>query len=165
VAKRAKVSRLKSWQEVDEALRRIGEIDRAVHAAELDLNKKIDALKKDSAEKVRAQQEEKALLEGDLEVFAECNREDFAGKQTRELTFGEVGWRRSRSLTIHNMANTVSALETIHGKKAELYLLRTVKANKEALEQLDPESLKPLGVSVREKEEFRYQVHAEELVQ
>lgn len=156
--------RLSSWEEVDQGLRRIGEIDRAVSKAEAAMNRRIDQLKAEYAEQVKPLQDEKAGLEKDVKDFAESRRGEFSAVRSKELHFGRVGFRHSVKLVIHNVENTVAAIYRIFGQaRAEDYLNIKTAPDREALKALPDSDLAPLGVTRKQADEFGYEVKAESL--
>ena len=83
---RIKEEGLQSWDEVDQHLRRLGEIDNKICRLETDYNDKVTDLKAKVDEKVKPLVLEKEQLERQIKDYAETNRFDLNGK-TKVMTF------------------------------------------------------------------------------
>src|SRR2546430_2356396 len=98
--KRVEGAALQNYQDADQVLRKIGELDRKIGAIEASTNEAIDHAKyivKQAGEPLQAI---KTKLERQLKELCETNRADFAQVRTRELTFGSIGLRKSWKVMI-----------------------------------------------------------------
>jgi phage host-nuclease inhibitor protein Gam len=154
---------LKGWRDADEALRRIGEIDRCVTKSELAMNKAIEAARERHGGEVSDLLEEKKGLERDLKAFAESSRNDFEGRQSKELVHGVVSFRRSRRLTVHSEANTIEAVKRLFPTFAAQVIVVRESLNKESLEKWGDGDLAAVGVTAKERETFGYETRHETL--
>lgn len=161
--KAPRLSKLKGWDEAEQSLHRIAQIEREVRKKEDSMNAKIDSMKKGYAEEVEEIIAEKDALENDLELFCRERRSDFGESKTRLLTFGKVFFRSASALVIHNAGNTVAAIKRIMGKKACDFLHLKEMPNKEALEKLKDEDLAPLGCKRKSGENWGYEIAWEKL--
>ncbi|MCC6546194.1 host-nuclease inhibitor Gam family protein [Candidatus Sumerlaeota bacterium] len=158
-----RASSIKSWDEADASMKRIAEIERAIHGKESSMNAKMDAMKQGYADEVKPLQEEKESKEKDLEAFCREHRSEFGNARSKQLIFGKLSFRDSVSLTIHNAGNPVAAIKKMLGEKASMYLTTKESPNKEALERLPDTELAPLGCKRSRKETFGYEINWESL--
>ncbi len=163
---RAKPSRdpvLQSWQQVDNSMRRIGEITATLDKANADLNKRIQTIR-ESVERTYADlAREKLRLEKDIEEFTCSRRDEFKEKKSKPLTFGIVSFRIVRKLLVKSNAFTVEAIKRILGLNALKYLHVQEKPNKETLAELEDQELRNLGVIRKITDDFGYKLNWQNL--
>lgn len=159
----AAVSGLKDWNEVDAALRRLGQIRREVATEEGKLNKRVENLRAEYSEKVKPLGEEAKRLEKDIKMFCESRPEDFQSARSKVLTFGTVGFRLVRKIVVHNTANTIAAIRRLFPSKEEVFLNTKTTLDKEALEDLEDSELATIGCTRKESDSFSYEVKEEKL--
>ena len=90
---------LKSWDDVDMALRLKGECELGLDTIEADMNMRINDIKQESEKLAKPLKEKIKLLEGQIKEYAEENKTDIEGR-TKNLTFGKVGFRLSSSVAV-----------------------------------------------------------------
>ncbi|MBI1291831.1 hypothetical protein GC173_11395 [bacterium] len=150
------------WNEADEALRRIGEIDRAEKASELAMNRQIETAREVHREKTAAMVAERKVLEKDLKQFAESRRADLEGKQSKELHHGTVSFRRASKLIVHNEANSITAVKRVFPEQVAAVVAVKESLRKEVIEKWASSDLAAIGVTTDEKETFGYETKYEE---
>lgn len=139
MAKRKETS-IKGWDEVDSALRRMGEIDIALAKIEGDMTLRVNQIKAEADAKAEGLK----ALEEDITLFAEERKEEFAKNRTRELTFGIVAFRVTRKIVIKSKAACLAAL---HALGLDSYIRKVEEPDKEAMEGLDDATLVKVGAS------------------
>lgn len=156
--KRIEGTALKCYEDADQVLRKIGELDRKLAGIEIAANARIDAAKASAKEQGEPLLAIKNDLERQLKEFCESNRADFATTRTRMLTFGSIGFRRSVAVHMANAADTLQALKALALTKC----VRVVEEiDKEQLRLLPTETLVQIGATLRNKDTFGYEVKAE----
>ena len=85
---------IKSWQEVDGALRQIGECQNLIDESEIEMNRRITNIKTETELMTRPMRDKVRSLERDIKAFVDDHRPELGGK-TRQLTFGRTGYRLS----------------------------------------------------------------------
>jgi phage host-nuclease inhibitor protein Gam len=95
-----KAPALKSWQEVDEALREIGESEIKLEEIDGEVTRQCNEIKDKYAPQSQSINARIRERTGQIEDFVEAHRDDFGEKKTRLLNFGETGWRQSTSIVI-----------------------------------------------------------------
>jgi phage host-nuclease inhibitor protein Gam len=153
--KRFEGTQLKSWEEVDDTLRRIGEIERDLMLIEGDTNHAIDELKAKAKTDSKPLQDQKAGLELAIKEFCEANRGEFLKVKTKQLVFGSVGFRLSTKVLIRKVGDTLQALKDLNLTAC----IRTKEEiDKEALKNLDGNTLATIGASLRTEDAFGYEI-------
>jgi phage host-nuclease inhibitor protein Gam len=141
-----------NWNEADDHLKRIGDLQVEIVQAELDANLDIYGVKaklKESTETLTA--DIKRHIES-LEAFAANHIEDFGSAKSRKLQYGMLGWRASKA--IKTCKDVVERIKSVFGKKAETYLRVKTEADKEALAKLTDEQLVAVGCRRESKDVF-----------
>lgn len=157
--KRIKDNPLSSWQEVDEAVRSLGEIQREIMAAENACNEKIIAAKTKAAEKVEPLKEKAQRLELLIKDYAETHRDEIKGK-SRAMTFGTLGFRQSTSLIIKKAADAIEALKGL-GLYGCIKIKETV--DKERVKALPDETIIAIGAKKKTEDTFWYEPDFEKI--
>lgn len=87
---------LSSWTEAEQAIKRLGELQRIKAAAEARAQEDINIINAGLNEKTADVCIEITQLEKNLEDFAGFHKEEFEGEsRSKDLTFGRVGYRKS----------------------------------------------------------------------
>lgn len=158
--KRIEGTLLETYDQVDEALRSIGMLDREINLVESGANEQIDRIKADTKAAASPLLEKKAGLELAVKEFCEANRGDFAKVKTRALTFGTVGFRISTKVLIKRIADTLQALKDL----GLPHCIRTKEEpDKEAMKTLPTETLAAVGASLKTENVFGYEINQERL--
>lgn len=149
-----------SWDEIDNALRQIGELDRNIQLLEASQNEMIDQIKAQTKESAAPLQEKKTGIELAIKEYCEANRAEFSKVKTKTFTFGSVGFRISTKIMIKRVADTLQALK-------DLKLLTCIRTkeeiDKEAMKSLSSETLAEVGASLKTENTFGYEINQEQL--
>ena len=135
-----------SWNDVDQGLRRMGEIDIALAKLEGDMTLRIHRLKAEYDAKAAGMKDERKGIESSIECFAEERKEEFARARSKELTFGVVAYRVAHRIVVKSKKTTVAALEVLG---LASYLRITKEPDKEAMKGLDAATLARVGASLK----------------
>jgi len=152
---------LKNWDEVDDVLRGVAEIDiitnEIVSGYELQIQELREQMKNECAPHLRY----KAKLEEELKIFAEAKKDEFIKSKTRFLNFGKVGFRKSTTIKLLKKAEDV--IERL--KAMEMFGCINTKEtiNKEALRQFSEDVITTVGCKKNEKDEFWYEADREKV--
>lgn len=158
--KRLSGTQISTWDDVDNALKRIGELDRDLGMIEASANEQIDAIKAASKEDAAQLTTEKLGLEAGMKEFCEANRAEFSKVKSREMTFGSVGFRLSSRIVIKRIADTLQAL---HDFGLAQCIRVKEEADKEAMKALDSETLASVGAALKIENTFGYEIKAHNL--
>lgn len=170
VAKREKpkaaIAPIRDLEEANNALAEIAEIDRAIEAANRQLNEDIDKLKKDVQEDIAPLAERREILGNGLANFAELNRtEMFKDRKSKELDFGTIGFRKSTALA--TIKKVCSTWKEVLGKLKQYEFKEAIRVkeepDKEIMSEWPKERLELVGVQRVEKDEFYYEIKQEKV--
>ena len=154
--KRVRMERpeLKTWDDVNEALRLIAEAQNEIAMMEAGMNVQIDTIKQAYEEKVqeyKKQIKQKELL---IKEFTTDKRDQLDGK-TKDLTFGKVGFRKSTKLQLPKALDKVIAALRKRGMEDCISVKETV--NKDILKQYDEQQILEVGGSLKVEDAFWYE--------
>lgn len=151
---------LTTYDDADQVLRKIGEINRRIEAIEATANDAIDRAKQEAKRACEPHKALRADLERQLKEFAHAHRADFAERRSRELVFGTLSFRRSTSIVIKSIGDTLAALKSLGLSQC----IRTVEeCDKEAMRELSTETLASVGAALKETDSFGYEVKVEDI--
>lgn len=91
---------LKTWEDVNDALRQIAEAQIALGDIESDMQKQIIGAQKVAEEQSKPIKDAQARLEREIKAFVTEHRDEMGKAKTMTLTFGEVGFRLSTSISL-----------------------------------------------------------------
>ena len=138
---------LKSFEDVDMNLKRL-----------------CDKIKEEYKPQVESLNNEANFIRAEIESFCESHKADFADKRSKELVFGIIGYRLSKSVSIPRVKSKVESLiAAIKSFGLRDCLIYEEKPNKEALAELDEGSLVKLGLKRVVKDNFRIEPKIEAL--
>lgn len=160
VRKRIEGTLFTSWNDVDEALMHIGEIDRDLALLESSQNEKIDQVKTQTKELAMPLHDKKSALELAIKEYCEANKPEFTRVKTKQLTFGEVGFRLTTKIMIKRVAETLQSLK-------DLSLNHCIRIkeepDKEAMKGLTDETLAEVGAAKKTENVFGYTLNVERI--
>ncbi len=158
---------LSNYEEVQQALREIGEIDLKIEAEEAEMTKRVNEIKEKAQTTVAPLVERRKVLEEHIELFAEARKkDDFSEKKSMDLIFGEIGFRSTGGgIRVKSVKSTVEALLSL-GENYRHLLITEHKPNKEALEGVTDDFLKKIGCTRPKKtDKFWYNIHRERIAE
>jgi len=162
----------RDWEEVNERLACLGEIERQLRALRDKFQVKVAVLKQQSIEASHPLEQEKEKLERQIERFYWAHRAGVPtpGRKSVELAFGRLGARRSQSLVVEDAR---AAGQWLAANGLNRFLRHRTELDREALRSA---LLAPIGlgsgpgdtasaqlpncpgISLRQREEFWYEV-------
>ena len=150
---------LKSFEDVDMNLKRLCEIEVAIAHIEGEVTLACNKIKEEYKPQVESLNNEANFIRAEIESFC-----DFADKRSKELVFGIIGYRLSKSVSIPRVKSKVESLiAAIKSFGLRDCLIYEEKPNKEALAELDEGSLVKLGLKRVVKDNFRIEPKIEAL--
>ena len=150
---------VKDLTEANAVLADIGALKRQIEQINGVLADDVDRLKADAEAQIAPLLAKLNCLENGLLAFAEYNKDDlFAGRRSRELTFGLLGYRRSSEIA----AKPKHTLAMVLGKLKELGFDEGIRVNesvnKDTLRTWPDERLDLVGARRVEKDSFWYEL-------
>lgn len=160
-----KLPTVETLEEANVMLAEIAERQRVISLINAGMNEKIDGLKKQAEAECSPLFQQVEEREQALARFAACHKESlFTKPKSRELSFGELGFRSATSTVLlnrkWNWGMVVNALKTCRLGK---YVRTTIKyeVDKEAVRELPEEKLAGLGLKVKQEDTFFYALKEE----
>lgn len=148
---------INSFNEIDTALKRLCEVTVGIEKINGEVTIECNRIKEARKSEVERLESEKKYIEQQITIFCENNKAEFAEKRSKEFTFGEIGYRTSKSVSIPRvkakLESLISAIKAFGlGKECITY---AEAPNKEALAELRDEDLVKLGLKRVVKDNFR----------
>lgn len=159
MAQTKKAAILQSWDEVNEHLREMGEIDLRIEEINADLTRRTNELKADAEEQAQPLIARRKRLEGEIQEFVAAHRDELQGK-SRQLNFGRTGFRRATSIVLRNVNRMIELLKERHMHDC---IIVKESVNRTALERYSDETLKAVGATRRSKENFFIEIDREKI--
>jgi phage host-nuclease inhibitor protein Gam len=160
MARAIKTSDYGDWNEVDQALRRMGEIDIRLLKLEGDMTLKLNEIRAEYDLKAEGLKAEKKKIEENIGLFAEGRKEEFAKTRSKDLTFGMVAFRIVSKVVVKSKAATLAAL---HALGLVQYIRITEEPDKEAMSGLDAGVLAKVGASLKTEDKLRIEPNIERI--
>lgn len=155
---------LKSFEDVDMNLKRLCELEVKITHIEGEVTLACNKIKEEYKPQVESLNNEANFIRAEIESFCESHKADFADKRSKELVFGIIGYRLSKSVSIPRVKSKVESLiAAIKSFGLRDCLIYEEKPNKEALSELDEGSLVKLGLKRVVKDNFRIEPKIEAL--
>lgn len=149
--------KIESFADIDMALKRVCELSVGIEKINGEVTLECNRIKESRKNEVERLENEKNFIEQQITLFCEDNKHEFAEKRSKVFTFGEIGYRISKSVSIPRVKTKLEALLNAIkayglGKECITY---EEKPNKEALAELDDADLVKLGLKRTIKDNFR----------
>ena len=158
--------RLKSWDEVNDALRQMAEAQLEINEINNDLSKQITGMKKIAEDRCKPYQNTLKLLEYDIHAFAEEHRLELGDLRSKKLTFGELGFRRSVSVILPRAKEELQ--EVIRRLKVRQMLdciITKEDVSKDVLRKYGEDTVNAVGAQWKAKDTFGYDLDMAKLEQ
>ncbi len=122
----------KNWDDVNQRLGYLGEVDRQLRVLRDEFEQKVAVLKQQWLEASRPIEKQRDRVQGQVERFYWARREELVaqGRKSVELAFGRLGSRLSRSVVVEDPALAQQWLEA-HG--LERFLRTRTEVDREAI--------------------------------
>jgi len=159
-AVRSQQSAIKNWDQVDAALRRMGELDIAVEKIQGDMTLRINEIKAEAETKAEGLKKERKNLEDAITDFCEAHKEEFTKQRNKELTFGLVAYRIVTKIVIKSKEACLAAM---HALKLNSYIRVIEEPDKLAMEGLDDAVLAKIGAKRKTEDRLRIEPNLEKL--
>ena len=157
---------LKSWEDVNDALRQIAEAQIALGDIESDMQKQIIGAQKVAEEQSKPIKDAQARLEREIKAFVTEHRDEMGKAKTMTLTFGEVGFRLSTSISL---PRTKEKLEEIIRRLKSRQMHDCIgveeKISKDALKKYGEDTVNAVGATWKQSDVFGYEVNIAKLEQ
>lgn len=150
--------------DVDNKLKRLCEILVNIAEIEGEVTLECNAIKERYAPVIQMLNNEASFIKQEIENFCEANKAAFAEKRSKELVFGVIGYRVSKSVSLPRNKDKIATLcESIKRFGFKDCISYEEKPNKEALCELNDVALVKLGLKRVVKDNFRIEPKLESL--
>ena len=157
---RIETPHLRSWEEVNDALRIIAEAQNEISIVESGMNMQIDAVKEVHEAKIKEYRETIKRQELLVKEYTSDRRDELNGK-SKDLTFGKVGFRKSTKLILPKALDRVISSLRKNGMDSCIVLKESV--NKDVLKTYPEEDILKVGGSIKVEDTFWYETKGVEL--
>lgn len=144
-----KESIFKNWDEVDAAIKKLGELEIEKQKLEgeqtIKTNEIISSYKNKCANIANKIKETKT----EIERFCAQNKDIFVNKRNKKLSFGTVSYRISEKVKIFSISTTIKALKSLN---CDWCLRIKEEIDKDEVKKLSPSTLAKIGVTVEKKD-------------
>ena len=157
---------LKSWEDVNDALRQIAEAQIALGDIESDMQKQILGAQKVAEEQSKPINDAVARLEREIKAFVTEHRDEMGKAKNMVLTFGEVGFRLSTSISLPKAKEKLAEIiRRLKSRQMHDCIVTEEKVSKEALKKYGEDTVNAVGATWKQKDVFGYEVNIAKLEQ
>ena len=157
---------LKSWEDVNDALRQIAEAQIALGDIESDMQKQIIGAQKVAEEQSKPIKDAQARLEREIKAFVTEHRDEMGKAKTMTLTFGEVGFRLSTSISLPRAKEKLKEIiRRLKSRQMHDCIVTKEEVSKDALKKYGEDTVNAVGATWKQSDVFGYEVNIAKLEQ
>ena len=147
-----KLSTYQTWQEVDSALKELGELNIKKQNLEGEQTIRINEVKKEILEKTGILQSQIKDIEKNIERFAEQNKSEFLKTRNKKLTFGIISFRLVKSVVCNCKEEAIKALKALN---LDFCLRQKEEIDKDKCLEVDEKMLLKAGISIKTEDKVK----------
>lgn len=157
---------LHSWEDVNDALRQIAEAQIALGEIQSDMQKQILGAQKVAEEQSKPLNDNVAKLEREIKSFVTDHRDEMGKTKSMVLTFGEVGFRLSTSVSLPRAKEKLEEIiRRLKSRQMTDCIVVEEKVSKEALKKYGEDTVNAVGATWKQSDVFGYEVNIAKLGQ
>lgn len=157
---------LKTWEDVNDALRQIAEAQIALGDIESDMQKQIIGAQKVAEEQSKPIKDAQARLEREIKAFVTEHRDEMGKAKSKTLTFGEVGFRISTSISLPRAKEKLEEIiRKLKARQMTDCIVVKEEVSKEALKKYGEDTVNAVGATWKQKDVFGYDLNLARLEQ
>ena len=157
---------LKTWEDVNDALRQLAEAQIALGDIESDMQKQIIGAQKVAEEQSKPIKDAQARLEREIKAFVTDHRDEMGKGKTMTLTFGEVGFRLSTSISLpRGKEKLEEVIRRLKSRQMHDCIVVEEKISKDALKKYGEDTVNAVGATWKQSDVFGYEVNIAKLEQ
>lgn len=157
---------LHSWEDVSDALRQIAEAQIALGEIQSDMQKQILGAQKVAEEQSKPLNDNVAKLEREIKSFVTDHRDEMGKTKSVVLTFGEVGFRLSTSVSLPRAKEKLEEIiRRLKSRQMTDCIVVEEKVSKEALKKYGEDTVNAVGATWKQSDVFGYEVNIAKLEQ
>lgn len=157
---------LHSWEDVNDALRQIAEATIALGDIESEMQKQIIGAQKVAEQEGKPYRDEIARLEREIKSFVTEHRDEMGKAKSMTLTFGEVGFRISTSISLPRAKEKLEEIiRKLKSRQMTDCIVVEEKISKDALKKYGEDTVNAVGATWKQTDAFGYEVNIAKLEQ
>lgn len=157
---------LHSWEDVNDALRQIAEAQIALGEIQSDMQKQILGAQKVAEEQSKPLNDNVAKLEREIKSFVTDHRDEMGKTKSVVLTFGEVGFWLSTSVSLPRAKEKLEEIiRRLKSRQMTDCIVVEEKVSKEALKKYGEDTVNAVGATWKQSDVFGYEVNIAKLEQ
>lgn len=157
---------LHSWEDVNDALRQIAEAQIALGEIQSDMQKQILGAQKVAEEQSKPLNDNVAKLEREIKSFVTDHRDEMGKTKSMVLTFGEIGFRLSTSVSLPRAKEKLEEIiRRLKSRQMTDCIVVEEKVSKEALKKYGEDTVNAVGATWKQSDVFGYEVNIAKLEQ
>lgn len=157
---------LHSWEDVNDALRQIAEAQIALGEIQSDMQKQILGAQKVAEEQSKPLNDNVAKLEREIKSFVTDHRDEMGKTKSVVLTFGEVGFRLSTSVSLPRAKEKLEEIiRRLKSRQMTDCIVVEEKVSKEVLKKYGEDTVNAVGATWKQSDVFGYEVNIAKLEQ
>lgn len=157
---------LHSWEDVNDALRQIAEAQIALGEIQSDMQKQILGAQKVAEEQSKPINDNVAKLEREIKSFVTDHRDEMGKTKSVVLTFGEVGFRLSTSVSLPRAKEKLEEIiRRLKSRQMTDCIVVEEKVSKEALKKYGEDTVNAVGATWKQSDVFGYEANIAKLEQ
>ena len=157
---------LHSWEDVNDALRQIAEAQIALGEIQSDMQKQLLGAQKVAEEQSKPLNDNVAKLEREIKSFVTDHRDEMGKTKSMVLTFGEVGFRLSTSVSLPRAKEKLEEIiRRLKSRQMTDCIVVEEKVSKEALKKYGEDTVNAVGATWKQSDVFGYEVNIAKLEQ
>ena len=157
---------LHSWEDVNDALRQIAEAQIALGEIQSDMQKQILGAQKVAEEQSKPLNDNVAKLEREIKSFVTDHRDEMGKTKSMVLTFGEVGFRLSTSVSLPRAKEKLEEIiRRLKSRQMTDCIVVEEKVSKEAMKKYGEDTVNAVGATWKQSDVFGYEVNIAKLEQ
>ena len=157
---------LHAWEDVNDALRQIAEAQIALGEIQSDMQKQILGAQKVAEEQSKPLNDNVAKLEREIKSFVTDHRDEMGKTKSMVLTFGEVGFRLSTSVSLPRAKEKLEEIiRRLKSRQMTDCIVVEEKVSKEALKKYGEDTVNAVGATWKQSDVFGYEVNIAKLEQ
>lgn len=157
---------LKSWEDVNDALRQIAEATIILGDIESEMQKQIVGAQKAAEQQSKSHNDRIAALEREIKDFVTDHRDEMGKSKSKTLTFGEVSFRLSTSISLPRAKEKLEEIvRRLKARQMTDCIVVKEEVSKEALKKYGEDTVNAVGATWKQKDVFGYEVNLAKLQQ
>ena len=157
---------LHSWEDVNDALRQIAEAQITLGDIESEMQKQVIGAQKVAEQQGKPHRDEIARLEREIKTFVTEHRDEMGKSKSMTLTFGEVGFRLSTSISLPRAKEKIEEIiRKLKSRQMTDCIVVEEKISKDALKKYGEDTVNAVGATWKQTDAFGYEVNIAKLEQ